>query len=658
MKIDSRAFSLFCILVISLSLNARDFKVLSPSGRLRAVVSVGEQDSDKALRLSIVLDDEVLMQPSVIGMDIEGVSSSVRVKSQKQTVVVDDTDSPLYRQKHITMKANEMDMLFTSGLGLRVRAYDEGIAYKFYTLNGKKGERIVNTEKADYDFGSSKAWISYTTNDKKPMAMAFQNIYTEERLDSALQQVAFLPATIDCGRAKVTLLESDVESYPCMFIIPQNGVLKATFAPYPKTMERYQWRSMTYVGENEDFIAKVKSSRSYPWRIFVVTENDTDMPTNNLVYSLATKNKIGDISWIKPGKVAWDWWNDWNLKGVDFEAGINFETYRYYIDFAASHGLEYIILDEGWYNSAKGDIMNAIPEIKLPELIEYGKQKGVGIVLWAVFNVLDEHLDEACRKYSDMGVKGFKVDFMDRSDQTAVEMVERIAQKSAEYRLILDFHGIYTPVGLNRTYPNVLNYESVFGMEEVRWTTIEDHDMPLYDVTFPFIRMMAGQVDFTPGAMRNAQAQDWKAVYRKPMSMGTRCHQAACYIVHDSPFTMLADSPTNYEAEESYTNFIASLPVTFDETRVFQGEMGKYIVTARRKGNTWYIAGQTNWESRDITLDLSSLGIKQGTRMQLLRDGINADHDAEDYKIIGTTYKNNMAIHLAKAGGFVMVIDN
>ena len=256
-----------------------------------------------------------------------------------------------------------------------------------------------------------------------------------------------------------------------------------------------------------------------------------------------------------------------------------------------------------------------------------------------------------------MGIKGFKVDFMDRDDQTAVEMVERLAACTAKHHLILDLHGIYKPVGLNRTYPNIINYESVFGMEESRWTTI-DHDMPLYDVTFPYIRMMAGQVDFTPGAMRNGTKNDWKANYTKPMSMGTRCHQAACYVVQDSPFTMLADSPTNYEADTTYTKYISAIPVVYNETIIPQGEIGKYIVTARRAGNKWYMAGQTNWDSRDITLQFSFLksGVEYNAR--ILKDGINADHDAEDYRIDNFTVNANSSIkvHLASGGGFVIAI--
>lgn len=379
------------------------------------------------------------------------------------------------------------------------------------------------------------------------------------------------------------------------------------------------------------------------------------MPTSNLVYALASPNRIGDYSWIHPGKVSWDWWNDWNLKGVPFKAGINMDTYKCYIDFAAKSGLPYIILDEGWYLSKSGDMLHSIPGINLPQLIAYGKQRGVGIVLWTVFNVLDDHLEAICKKYSDMGIKGFKVDFLDRDDQTAVEMAYRIAAMTAKYHLILDYHGFYKPTGMNRTYPNIVNIESVFGMEEMKWNE-DKKDMPLYDVTFPYIRMMCGSVDYTPGAMRNASKADYRPVYNDPMSMGTRCHQLATYVVFDSPFTMLADAPTNYKGNEDCVAFISSLPDEIDDTRVLSGEIGKYIVTARKKDANWFVGGMTNWDGRDVTIDFSFLC--KGCRYQatLFRDGVNADKNAEDYAVDTMTVTDGIQlnIHLASGGGFAM----
>lgn len=650
-------FLLIAMLALSAQeVSAREMSVASPNGRIVAVV-----EDQAGLMISVRLDGVALVAPSPIGLTLADGTTIGRNGSLgfgRKSVVVDDTDAPFYRQRHIKTTANQLDLKLKGGFGLLVRAYDEGVSYRFYTT--RKGETIIKNEIAEYDFGSdAKAWLAYSTNKEKPFAMAFQNTYDETPLAQAQDVPAFLPVTIQkdgCVGAKVTLLESDLRQYPGMFVRPAQGGLQAVFAPYPKKMDYYKWRGMSYVAETEDFIAKSKGPRTYPWRVFAVSEKDTEMPVNDLVYTLASPNEIGKTDWIKPGKVAWDWWNDWNLRGVSFKAGINTDTYKYYIDFAARFGLQYIVLDEGWYDSSKGDIMNAIEAIDLSGLISYGREKGVDVVLWTVFNVLDEHLDEACRKYSELGVKGFKVDFLDRNDQTAVEMAERIARHCAQYKLFLDYHGYYSPTGLNRTFPNVLNYEGVFGMEECRWAKKET-DMPRYDVTFPFMRGMAGNVDFTPGAMRNGTRSNWVECYENPVSMGTRCHQAACYVLHDSPFTMLCDAPTNYEREPDYTKFIAEIPVVWDETRVLQGEMGQYIVIARRLGDTWYVGGQTSWDARTISLPLDFLA--EGSYfVTLLTDGVNAGHNAEDYRFDRQVHGkgDTLSIALASGGGFVLRI--
>ena len=538
-------------------------------------------------------------------------------------------------------------------------AYNEGVAYRFYTT--QSSDIIIKEEQAEFNFKEDyTAYLPYTTNDKKPMAMAYQNVYDITPLSKAQPKLAFLPVTVDCGSVKLTLLESDLEAYPGMFVQSQQGKygLKGVFAPYPAKTDFYPWRKQEYVTETTDFISRSRGSRSYPWRVLAITEKDTDMPVNNLVYALASPNRIGDTSWIKTGKVAWDWWNDWNLKGVPFKAGINMDTYKYYIDFASRNGLEFIVLDEGWYDPKSGDMLTVIPELDLTELIAYGKSKGVEIVLWTVFNVLDSQLEAACKKYADMGIKGFKVDFLDRDDQTAVEMVYRIAEMTARYKLTLDLHGIYKPTGINRTYPHIINFESVFGMEEVKWTDIKNN-MPLYDVTFPYIRMMAGPVDYTPGAMRNATKADWRAMYYTPASMGTRCHQLAAYIVHDSPFTMLCDAPTNYLNEQECVDFIASLPVEVDSTFIASGELGKYIVTVRKKDVNWYIGGMTNWDERDVQLDFSFLPEGMSYTAVLFKDGVNANKQAEDYRkeTIRIDKDSRLTLHLASGGGFAMKLE-
>ena len=642
---------------VSLAAKEKKYVLSSPDGTLKVEISAGNE-----LAYQVMHGNDTILSHSNIGLVLENgtiVGKTPRITGERRRKIKDNIESPFYRFKEFVATGNELDLKLKGGFGIIFRAYNEGVAYRFYTT--QSSDIIIKEEQAEFNFKEDyTAYLPYTTNDKKPMAMAYQNVYDITPLSKAQPKLAFLPVTVDCGSVKLTLLESDLEAYPGMFVQSQQGKygLKGVFAPYPAKTDFYPWRKQEYVTETTDFISRSRGSRSYPWRVLAITEKDTDMPVNNLVYALASPNRIGDTSWIKTGKVAWDWWNDWNLKGVPFKAGINMDTYKYYIDFASRNGLEFIVLDEGWYDPKSGDMLTVIPELDLPELIAYGKSKGVEIVLWTVFNVLDSQLEAACKKYADMGIKGFKVDFLDRDDQTAVEMVYRIAEMTARYKLTLDLHGIYKPTGINRTYPHIINFESVFGMEEVKWTDIKNN-MPLYDVTFPYIRMMAGPVDYTPGAMRNATKADWRAMYYTPASMGTRCHQLAAYIVHDSPFTMLCDAPTNYLNEQECVDFIASLPVEVDSTFIASGELGKYIVTVRKKDVNWYIGGMTNWDERDVQLDFSFLPEGMSYTAVLFKDGVNANKQAEDYRkeTIRIDKDSRLTLHLASGGGFAMKLE-
>ena len=655
-----------CLAILSLLLligNAsfaakeKKYVLSSPDGTLKVEISAGNE-----LAYQVMHGNDTILSHSNIGLVLENgtiVGKTPRITGERRRKIKDNIESPFYRFKEFVATGNELDLKLKGGFGIIFRAYNEGVAYRFYTT--QSSDIIIKEEQAEFNFKEDyTAYLPYTTNDKKPMVMAYQNVYDITPLSKAQPKLAFLPVTVDCGSVKLTLLESDLEAYPGMFVQSQQGKygLKGVFAPYPAKTDFYPWRKQEYVTETTDFISRSRGSRSYPWRVLAITEKDTDMPVNNLVYALASPNRIGDTSWIKTGKVAWDWWNDWNLKGVPFKAGINMDTYKYYIDFASRNGLEFIVLDEGWYDPKSGDMLTVIPELDLTELIAYGKSKGVEIVLWTVFNVLDSQLEAACKKYADMGIKGFKVDFLDRDDQTAVEMVYRIAEMTARYKLTLDLHGIYKPTGINRTYPHIINFESVFGMEEVKWTDIKNN-MPLYDVTFPYIRMMAGPVDYTPGAMRNATKADWRAMYYTPASMGTRCHQLAAYIVHDSPFTMLCDAPTNYLNEQECVDFIASLPVEVDSTFIASGELGKYIVTVRKKDVNWYIGGMTNWDERDVQLDFSFLPEGVSYTAVLFKDGVNANKQAEDYRkeTIRIDKDSRLTLHLASGGGFAMKLE-
>ncbi len=628
----------------------------SPNKKIGITISGGEH-----IQYSITLNGETILAPSPISLKLtkdawsKGAIKSIKSKSVASETIV----APLYRQKsYETGGYTEVTVSTYAGYNIIFRIYDEGVAY-CYALN-QKGEVIIYDELADFTLPTDNTvYLSHSTNPRKQVAMAFQNNYQVTPISEANDKIlAFFPIAVDCGNgAKMVITEAELESYPgmCVLAQPANKSLKAQFANYPKSMAKYDWRQQSYVTETEEYIAKVQGKRNLPWRVIAISECDTQLPVNNLVYSLSSPNRIGDVSWVKGGKVAWDWWNDWGVYGVDFEVGINTQTYKYYIDFASENGIEYIVLDEGWYNPKSGDMLTIIPEINLEELVAYGKSKNVKIILWTVFNVLDEQLEAACQKYSDMGIVGFKIDFLDRDDQTATEMAYRIAETCAKYHLTVDYHGYYKPTGMSRTYPNIVNYEAVFGMEEAKWQPIKD--MPENDVTIPFIRILCGAVDFTQGGMNNASKENFHPIYNDPMTQGTRCHQLATYIVYDSPLVMLADSPTAYKNEQECVDFIVSIPTVVDKTIIPQGKMAEYVVTARQAGDNWYVGGMTDWNSRDITVDFSFLG-EGDYEATIFTDGKNADKYAYDYKsekkIINKSTK--LDIHMAQGGGFAITL--
>jgi alpha-glucosidase len=429
--------------------------------------------------------------------------------------------------------------------------------------------------------------------------------------------------------------------------------LIGVFAPYPLEEKQGGFNQMNLmVTKRADYIASTRGTRSFPWRVIALSESDKQLLNNDIVQKLAAPPRIADLSWIKPGKVAWDWWNNWNISHVNFRAGINTPTYKYYIDFAVANKIEYIIMDEGW--SVSTDMTKVSDNIDLEEIIEYGKQKGVGVILWATWYALTKQIDAVFEKYSNLGVKGFKIDFLDRDDQKMIASTYEIAEKAAAHKLLIDFHGVYKPTGLQRTYPNVIGFEGVKGMENTKWAM---DDVPRYDVSIPFIRMMAGPMDYTPGAMKNANKENFRPIHAAPMSQGTRCHQLAMYVVFEEPLKMLSDSPTNYLKERECTDFIAKFPTTFEETVAMAGKVGEYVAIARRRANSWYVGAMTNWNSRELTLDFSFLP-RGDYEAEIFRDGINADRDATDYKkeIVKIDSGDKIKIKLSTGGGWAAIL--
>ena len=468
---------------------------------------------------------------------------------------------------------------------------------------------------------------------------------------------------------KAIVMDAGVENYPGMMLKKGEGnVLKAEFAPYPLEQEIGGYDRLNLVPtKRADYIAKFVKQQSLPWRAVVITERDADILSCDMAQRLAPACRIADTSWIKPGKVAWDWWNNCNITGVDFLSGMNTDTYLYYIDFAAKNRVEYIIIDEGW--SGKESLMEGLsPDIDLKRLIAYGKEKGVGIILWSSWRNLigsnplgDIAATEAVMKhYADMGIKGFKVDFFDRDDQQVIASAYQVAECAAKYHLYLDYHGL-KPFGIQRAYPNIFNFEGVKGLENSKWEPrVGDgplHNQPRYDVTAPYLRMLAGPMDYTPGAMMNAMKDSFFGNNDHPMSQGTRVHQMAMYTTFEAPLQMMADSPTKYMQNQECTDFIAQIPTTFDETVALDGKLGEYTVIARRKGSVWYVAAMTDWTARDLTISLDFIGEGQHTA-DIFADGVNAHKEATDYKHTQQTVtsKDRLTVHLSSGGGWTAII--
>lgn len=640
---------------------AKDYTLASPNGKLKVTVNV-----DKTITYEVNFKGQQLLAPSQISMTVgKGVKWGVGSKLTKAITGVRNTTIKAQNYKKAVVKDQCNMLLFLfKGFSLEFRAYDEGVAYRFVS-GSKKALNVIN-EQVDMnyasDFESLVPYVREKGNITKQFDNSFENTYTSTRLSGLKdEQLIFLPYIVKADNGvKVVIAESDVENYPGMFVQKSSNAnaLKATFAPYPKTVKQGGHNELEQlVTETENYITVAKPLQQFPWRIISVSADDKDILNNDMVFRLASPSRLADASWVKPGKVAWDWWNDWGLYKVPFKAGINTETYKYYIDFAAKHGIEYVILDEGWAVNKKADLFQVVPEIDLKAIVDYGKQKGVGIILWAGYKAFDRDMERVCKTYSVMGVKGYKVDFINRNDAEVMNFLYKAAETCAKYKQVLDFHGICPPTGLTRTWPNVINFEGVDGQEQNKWSTIKQYDQVQYDVTVPFARNFAGPMDYTQGAMLNGTRDTFHPSNSEPMSQGTRCHQLAEYVIFISPLNMLCDSPTHYEAEPECTEFIAGIPTVWDETVPLKSEVGEYVAVARRKGAKWYVGALTNWTPCDLTLDLSPLKVA-GKTATVFKDGVNAEKFAQDYVKTTLTIPadGKVIVHLAPGGGVALEI--
>ncbi len=631
------------------------YQLISPNGALAVEIKVGPR-----IEWSAMKGDQRIIEPSAISLELGDdtvLGANAHVASETRQKIDSQIHAINYVRSMVLDRCNEVTLEFSGDFGVVFRAYDDGLAYRFFTK--KDGEVQIKNEEANFNFPEdSPAFIPYMWDYREGMVFnaSFESPYTESKLSEwKADSYSILPMVVSVGEArKVEILEADLESYPGLYLCPNESGrgLKAIFPHYPLATKLGGSGGQNLIPtKRADYIAKTKGTRSYPWRVVLISEKDTDLLSNDMVQRLASPPRI-DSSWVNVGQASWDWWNGYDLTGVDFKAGMNTPTYKYYIDFAAKNHAKYIVIDAGW--SDLFDLNRVNPQVDLPEIIAYGKQRDVGVILWATWYTITQQMNDIFPKYSEMGIKGWKIDFIDRDDQLAVESTYDIAKLAAQYKMTVDYHGVFKPTGLQRTFPNVVGYEGVYGLENFKWA---DRDTPRYTVTIPFIRNVAGPMDYTSGAMRNVTQADFKARNHAPMAKGTRANQLAQFIIFEEPMQMLSDSPSAYMHEQESTDFITSIPTTFDETIPLQGKIAEYVVTSRRKGDKWYVGAMTNWTPRDLTLRFSFLPVGEYEAV-IFSDGINADREAMDYKksTINVSAPDTLNIHLAPGGGWAAIL--
>lgn len=659
-----RRFSIMlaaCVIALTAGAAPKNYQVVSPDGSLKAEIVVADGD----IVYSVVKDDKIILTPSKVAMrlaDDTAYDGSVRLLKAVRTSEDRNVAAQYYKKSEVRENYNQLTLKFKT-FDLYFRAYDAGVAYRFVSKS-RTPFKVVG-ETAQFVFPADwNMYVPYVKDKKSTLEEqfynSFENLYEHAPLSAwDKERIAFVPLMVESPDGyKVNIMESALMDYPGMYLYngDADASLEAMFAPYPKEIKQGGHNNLQgEVQSREDYIAAYDGAVAFPWRIVNVSAQDKEMLDNDLVWLLGEPaDPQADWSWVKPGKVAWEWWNNWHVTDVDFKAGVNNDTYKYYIDFASKYGIEYVILDEGWAVNGKADLFDVVSAIDIKELCDYAAQRNVGIVLWAGYWAFDQDMEKICSHYADLGVKGWKIDFMDRDDQMMVDFYRRAAAMAAKYHQFVDFHGAYKPCGLNRTYPNVLNYEGVHGLEQMKWSKVGT-DQLTYDVTFPYIRMAAGPVDYTQGAMRNYNYRWYKPCYVDPVSQGTRCHQLGMYVIFESPFNMLCDSPQHYEQEKECTEFIARIPTVWDETVALDGKVGDYIVMARRSGDAWYVGGLAGHDARTVTIDLDFLG-EGDWKVELFKDGVNATRHAEDYKKMeGPADDKTLTVEMAPGGGFAAI---
>ena len=647
-----RKFLLLSIATLTIShlVGAQEYQLESPDKQLSVSINIADSISFSIDYKDISTVDINGISLELDGGDVLGVSS--KVKSKTEVRVKELIEAPLSTKSSIiTDEYNALTLTFEGNYALEFRVYNHGCAYRYIT--SKKNDLVIKSEKMHIDYGQGvSAWFP----EEESLMSHYERKYIYSDIDSIKnKKFCSLPLlTATSADVKVLFTESDLDDYPNMFLEKSGTTTFNTLFPgyVLKAVPRPGGEDRDELLTAADYIARTSGTRTFPWRVFIVGE-DRDIVASTLVYQLASPSKLENTQWIKPGQIAWDWYNANNIYGVDFESGVNTETYKYFIDFASENGIEYIILDEGWSRSTT-DIRASNDKLDVEELVRYGNSKGVRIILWVLWKPLNQDISGILTLYRNWGVAGIKVDFMQRADQQMVNYYKEVGMEAAKLELLVDFHGAYKPSGLHREYPNVITFEGVKGEENNKWS--QDID-PEHNLTLPFTRMVAGPMDYTPGAMSNAHLINHKISFERPEALGTRCHEIAKYVIFESPLQMLCDTPSRYKKEMESTRFITQIPQVWDETRVLEAKVSDYLVIARRSGNNWYIGAMTDWTARNFEIPLDFLPDGE-YELQIMQDGLNAKRFAEDYKLITSTASNKESLkaNLVSGGGWTAIL--
>lgn len=645
-----------CLFLIQTTVHSQNFKLVSPDKKVELTIY-----NDSLLSYSLLYHGKKVTTSSSLGMTFDngkrwGYGDKVIQKNLRKE------NSPVKlvtgNFTEIKNEYNELKLTFNAGYSVCFRMYNEGMAYCFEGRGIAADSVTVKAEKADFRLLDNPAVILPETNNFTAWELSHKTYNSISEIENG--KYGITPVLFDNKKQglKVVIAESDLNNYPGMYLQKQGASMKGFWAMYPKEVVMGSWGDfVTVVKERTSFITRTAGNQVFPWRIMIVSDDDRQLLTNNMIYLLAKPQQIKNTDWIKPGKATWEWWHCAILEKAPFESGphkLSTQMYKYYIDFAAENKLEYLLIDAGWSNLFKPNELN--PNVNVKEIIRYGKEKKVGVLLWTVASTLMKYPHKYLDSISSWGAAGVKIDFFDRDDAQIMPQYEALAKACADRKLLVDFHGCSKPTGLNRAYPNILTYEAVRGMECSKWDTSTNPD---YRLQFIFSRMLAGPIDYTPGSMRNSNLKNFKPIDPGlPMSLGTRCQELAEYVVINSSLVMLADSPDEYRKYPDVLKFLSDVPTSWDDTKVLSAKYGEFAVVAKRKGSEWFVGGMTNWNERDITVDLSFLTSGKKYKAEIFRDGADANQNANHYvfetkEVMSTS---RMIIHMANGGGVALKI--